>query len=68
MPILSRRKTASASSFIAVNSCPATATVPSLGRSRPASTIIIVDLPEPDGPTSAAASPASSEKSIPRRM
>ena len=40
-------------------SCPATSTRPALGRSSPAVTIISVDLPEPDGPTSATVSPAA---------
>src|SRR6185295_699110 len=41
---------------------------PELTRSRPATTIISVDLPAPDGPTTATASPWPIERSMPRRM
>ncbi len=41
------------------SSLPSSRTLPRLGRSRPAATAIRVDLPEPDGPTTATRSPAS---------
>src|SRR5271166_568322 len=66
MPTLSRRKRASASSSSALKSAPATSTRPELARSRPPSTIIKVDLPEPEGPTSPTAAPASMRSEIPR--
>src|SRR5262245_41743113 len=42
--------------------------LPLLGRSSPAITIIIVDLPEPDGPTTLTVSPAATCRSRPRRI
>src|SRR5690606_36633959 len=68
MPTLSRRNTASSSSLMVPRSCPATSTRPLVARSRPASTIIIVDLPEPDGPTTATVSPRRIVRLTPRRM
>src|SRR5690242_15620075 len=47
----SRRNRASASSERVLRSVPAISTLPLLTRSSPPSTIINVDLPEPDGPT-----------------
>ena len=38
---------------------PPTDTVPALGRSRPATRVRVVDLPHPDGPTTAQNSPGS---------
>src|SRR5580692_8382423 len=68
MPIASRRRRARASSSHAVISWPAKRTDPAVARSRPASIISSEVLPEPDGPTSPAASPAAISRSIPRRM
>src|SRR5579875_406994 len=68
MPIMPRRSSASRSSSSAVTSWPASSTRPPLARSRPASTISKLVLPEPEGPTSPTASPASMSRSTPRRM
>src|SRR6185437_12077479 len=57
MPTCLPRNRASASSSSRRRSCPATMTAPLSGRSNPVSTIRRVDLPEPDGPSSATASP-----------
>ena len=62
MPTDLRRNSASASSSSRSRSRPATSTRPLLGRSSPAITIIIVDLPEPDGPTTLTVSPAATAK------
>ncbi len=40
---------------------PATVTVPARGNCRPVASFIKVDLPQPDGPTTAANSPSSTE-------
>ena len=50
-------KTRQPSSSSLPRSCPATMTEPASGRSSPVITISSVDLPEPDGPSSATASP-----------
>ena len=47
-------------------SWPAIATVPEVGRSRPAARCSNVVLPEPDGPTMAASSPGSTWSVTPR--
>src|ERR1051326_6430906 len=57
MPTCLPRNRASASSSSLRRSCPATITAPLSGRSNPVITISRVDLPEPDGPSSATASP-----------
>src|SRR5262245_23798626 len=49
-------------------SMPATRMLPLLGRSSPAITIIMVDLPEPDGPMTLTVSPAATCRSRPRRI
>src|SRR5258706_10709253 len=49
-------------------SVPSSSTLPTLGVSRPARIASSVDLPEPDAPTIATASPAVTLKSISRRM
>ena len=51
------RKRASRSSSRPSKSCPATTTEPESGRSSPVITMSSVDLPEPDGPSKATASP-----------
>ena len=48
--------------------CRRSRTRPALGRSSPPSTIIKVDLPEPDGPTTLTVSPAPISSEMPRRM
>ena len=58
-PMVSRRNSARPSSPTPAKSKPATRTRPPVGRSSPATTIIMVDLPEPDGPTMPIASPAA---------
>src|SRR5215472_11296136 len=65
MPILRPRKRASRSSSRVRRFCPATMTVPESGRSNPVITINSVDLPEPDGPSRATASPRPSERLMP---
>src|SRR5271157_4394914 len=57
MPMLRPRKRASRSSSSVRRFCPATITVPESGRSNPVITIKSVDLPEPEGPSRATASP-----------
>src|ERR1700755_3287060 len=66
MPIRSRRNRASASSERALRSMPAISTLPLLTRSSPPSTIISVDLPEPDGPTNPIVVPDSIAAEMPR--
>ena len=56
-PIRSRRSWVSSLSSSPVSSIPSTRTVPEVGRSRPASVCISVDLPEPEGPMIAAKRP-----------
>src|ERR1700693_878286 len=68
MPICRCRRRASPSSSSEARSCPATRTLPALRRSSPASTIISVDLPEPEGPSTATASPIPMVIEMPRRM
>ena len=58
MPIWSRRRRARASSSSGPRSRPATSTRPDVARSSPPATIIRLDLPAPEGPTTAAISPA----------
>src|SRR5260370_2844482 len=67
MPTWSRRKRASASSSRSRRSVPATTTRPELGRSSPPTIIIIVDLPEPDGPTTLTVSPDATASEMPRK-
>src|SRR6185312_1172213 len=67
MPMRSRRNRASASSLSVLRSVPAIATRPLVTRSSPPSTIISVDLPEPDGPTKPIAVPDSMVAEMPRR-
>src|SRR5579875_1510235 len=62
----SRRNRARASSSSVPRLVPATATRPLEMRSSPPSTIIKVDLPEPDGPTRPTVVPASIEAEMPR--
>ena len=47
---------------------PATRSNPLVGRSSPAMIIIMVDLPDPDGPTTLTVSPRLTVRSMPRRM
>src|SRR5438552_17852892 len=68
MPMRALRNRASASSPSAVRSCPATRTSPELGRSKPAMTIIMVDLPEPEGPATPTVSPRATARFRPRRI
>ena len=65
MPIRPRRARASASSSSAAKSMPATRTSPPLARSRPESTAISDDLPDPDGPRMARLSPRPMSRSMP---
>ena len=67
MPTVSPRQRASASSPIVSRRWPATVTVPAVGRSMPAIRFVTVDLPLPDGPTTATISPAAIVRSTPRR-
>ena len=66
MPTWSRRNAASASSSRAVMSSPATTTRPDVARSSPATIIIRLDLPAPDGPISPTDSPAATRIVTPR--
>ena len=59
MPTVSPLQRASASSPIVSRRWPATVTVPAVGRSMPAIRFVTVDLPLPDGPTTATISPAA---------
>jgi hypothetical protein len=63
-----RRSRARPSSPSRDSSLPSSRTLPWLGRSSPAAMAISVDLPEPDGPTTATRSPGSMAKSTPRRI
>ena len=45
---------------------PSMRTSPARGRSRPATRLSVVDLPQPDGPTSATSSPSATSRSTPR--
>src|SRR6185437_15237097 len=66
MPTERRRHKASASSSRAPRSAPATRTTPLVARSRPPTTIIMVDLPAPDGPTTPTLSPGATSSETPR--
>src|SRR5262245_42693802 len=68
MPIWSRRSRARASSSSGPRSWPATSTRPEVARSRPPAIIIRLDLPAPEGPTTAAISPAAMSREMPRRI
>src|SRR6516225_7344103 len=68
MPMCLPRKRARASSSSLLKSLPATNTEPESARSSPVITISRVDLPDPDGPRSATASPRPILRSISRRM
>src|SRR5271170_3141347 len=68
MPMRARRKRARLSSSRPERSTPATSTRPPVGRSSPATIIIMVDLPEPEGPTTPTVSPAATSRSRPRRI
>ena len=59
---------ASPLSSSAARSCPATMIRPALGRSMPAATIIRLDFPDPDGPTSATVSPGPIASEMPRKI
>ena len=67
MPMWRRRMRASSSSVLPVISSPARTIAPSSAVSRPATRLSRVDLPQPDGPITAANSPARSVRSQPRR-
>src|SRR6478609_2608783 len=68
MPMFLPRKRASVSSSSFPKSSPATTMEPESARSSPVITISRVDLPDPDGPRSATASPRPILRSISRRM
>jgi hypothetical protein len=63
IPISRRRNRAAAVSPRVSIRCPATVTVPLLGRSSPAIRFSSVDFPPPDGPITATASPAATARS-----
>ena len=65
-PMCLRRSSVSCLSLIAVMSSPAISTVPSVGRSSPASRCISVDLPEPLGPMMAVNWPVGISSETPR--
>src|SRR5690606_24821395 len=67
-PTLSPRTLARPSSSSCASAAPSRCTVPSLGRSRPASRESRVLLPEPEAPTTATVSPCSMRKSTSSRM
>src|SRR5215472_8283621 len=52
---------------IPLTGCPPTRTVPSLGLSRPATMVSVVDLPQPVGPTTAQNCPGSTVRLTSRR-
>src|SRR5690242_9379711 len=66
MPTASRRKRASPSSSSAERSVPAISMRPALGRTKPATVISSVVLPEPEGPIRLAVSPAERRSVTPR--
>ena len=66
-PMWSRRSSVSSVSSSLVMSMPSSSTVPSVGRSRPASRWTSVDLPEPDGPITAVSCPLRISTSTSRR-
>ena len=65
MPIWRRRNRATPVSLSLSTRSPATVTVPLVGRSRPAMRLSSVDLPLPDGPMTATASPGASSRLTP---
>ena len=65
-PILSRRSRVRSPSSSLPISVPSMSTVPSVGLSRPASTCISVDLPDPDGPMIAVNVPGAMSSETPR--
>jgi hypothetical protein len=65
-PMCRRRSFVSRRSGIAEISSPPTCTVPELGRSSPASRCMSVDLPDPEGPITAANWPAGTSSDTPR--
>src|SRR5262245_9670579 len=67
-PRVRPRSSARRSSSSANTSVPSSSTVPALGVSRPARMARSVDLPEPEAPTTATASPRVTARSISRRM
>jgi hypothetical protein len=67
-PIFPRRNRASASSSIAVRSCPKASTLPPVARSNPPISMRSDDLPDPDGPISPTVSPFSMVSEMPFRM
>ena len=66
IPVVSPRNRASASSLSAPSSVSATVTVPLSTRSRPAMIISRVDLPEPEGPSTASEVPCAIRSEMPR--
>src|SRR6185503_17422350 len=68
MPTWSRRRRARASSSSGPRSRPTTSTLPDVARSRPPATIIRLDLPAPEGPTTAVISPEAISSVMPRRI
>ena len=68
MPTRSRRNRASPSSSSVPRSTPSTSTRPPVGRSIPPMIDIRLDLPEPEGPTTLTLVPASTVRSMPRRI
>jgi acyl-CoA thioesterase-1 len=67
-PSMRPRSSARASSSSAARSCPPSSTAPEDGRSSPAISPSSVDLPEPEAPTMATASPALTENEISCRI
>src|SRR5688572_10930582 len=67
-PTFMARRRARASSSSPPRSTPSRSTVPALGVSRPARMASSVDLPEPEAPTTATASPRVTSRSISRKM
>ncbi len=66
-PTFSRRSSVSGLSLRVVISVPSMVTLPDVGASRPARMFISVDLPEPDGPITAANWPFGKSTVTPRR-
>ena len=66
-PTWCRRRSVRRLSERFVTSVPAIATVPEVGLSRPAMMCMSVDLPDPDGPITAANWPGTISRVIPRR-
>ena len=58
-PSRAARRPANEASDIDVTSCPSTSMLPDVGRSSVPITLSSVDLPEPDGPTTATSSPSA---------